>query len=68
MVSWMKGNDVSVLSVGSSTFTSDSRYSVIHVPRYLCTEIPMYQGIWIYMYQGIRIFMYQSIRLYYVPR
>jgi hypothetical protein len=29
----MRGRDMSVLSVGDVTFSSDSRYKVIHVPR-----------------------------------
>jgi len=33
MVTWMRVADVSVLSVGAFTFSSDSRFSVIHVPR-----------------------------------
>jgi len=33
MVTWMRVSDVSVLSVGALTFSSDSRFSVIHVPR-----------------------------------
>jgi len=33
MVTWMRVSDVSVLSVGAFTFSSDSRFSVIHVPR-----------------------------------
>merc|ERR1711926_20289 len=33
LVTWLKGNGVAVLSVGSNVFTSDRRYSVVHVPR-----------------------------------
>jgi len=33
LVTWMKGDDVTVLSVGVNTFASDTRYSVVHVPR-----------------------------------
>jgi len=33
LVTWLKGDDVAVLSVGPNVFTSDSRYSVVHVPR-----------------------------------
>jgi len=33
MVTWMRVSDVSVLSVGALTFSSDSRFSIIHVPR-----------------------------------
>jgi len=33
LVTWMKGDDVTVLSVGSNTFSSDTRYSIVHVPR-----------------------------------
>ena len=35
MVTWMRVADVTVLSVGALTFSSDPRFSVIHVPRYL---------------------------------
>jgi len=33
MVTWMRVADVTVLSVGALTFSSDPRFSVIHVPR-----------------------------------
>jgi len=33
LVTWLKGDDVAVLSVGPNVFTSDNRYSVVHVPR-----------------------------------
>jgi len=33
MVTWMRVSDVSVLSVGALTFSSDSRFSIIHVAR-----------------------------------
>jgi len=33
MVTWMRVTDVTVLSVGALTFSSDPRFSVIHVPR-----------------------------------
>ena len=33
MVTWMRVSDVTVLSVGALTFSSDPRFSVIHVPR-----------------------------------
>jgi len=33
MVTWMRVADVTVLSVGALTFSSDQRFSVIHVPR-----------------------------------
>eukprot|EP00094_Tigriopus_californicus_P013859 TCALIF_13414-PA protein Name:"Protein of unknown function" AED:0.73 eAED:0.79 QI:0/0/0/0.33/1/1/3/0/196 len=32
-VSWMRGRDMSVVSVGHVTFSSDKRYHVVHVPR-----------------------------------
>merc|ERR1719233_970718 len=33
MVTWMRLSDVTILSVGASPFTSDSRYRVIHLRR-----------------------------------
>merc|ERR1719229_2019615 len=33
MVTWMRVADVTVLSVGALTFSSDPRFSVLHVPR-----------------------------------
>jgi hypothetical protein len=33
MVTWMRVTDVSVLTVGALAFSSDRRFSVIHVPR-----------------------------------
>ena len=40
-VSWMRLSDVTILSVGSMTFSSDIRISVVHIHRYL----DLYKGI-----------------------
>ncbi|CAB4069351.1 unnamed protein product [Lepeophtheirus salmonis] len=37
-VSWLRGRDTSVLSVGLHTFSSDSRFSVLHVPQLKGTD------------------------------
>ena len=50
MVTWMRVADVTVLSVGALTFSSDPRFSVIHVPRwetaipykYVCSNIHIF--------------------------
>jgi len=33
VVTWLKGDDVTVLSVNNNIFTSDNRYTIVHVPR-----------------------------------
>jgi len=33
LVTWLKRSDVSVISVGPNIFSSDNRYSIVHIPR-----------------------------------